>query len=68
MKKFIVGRTIEGKSFIEVDNKYEMPFNVSMDLLRLSGYSYHGRHSERFEFLLLENLEKGKQVLIGANV
>ena len=45
------------------------PFNVFRDLGRLAGLSYNDfdkSRSEIFEFLLPENLDKAKRLIIGA--
>lgn len=76
MKKFIVGVSERGKPTIKINSRYDLTFSVWRDLARLAGHSYNdftfdkprSECGEIFEFLVPENLEQAKQVLIGANV
>lgn len=65
MKKFIVGKADSGKPTLTVQFQ-DLPFNVFSELGRLAGLSYRTIAGETFEFLLPNNVEKGKQILIGA--
>lgn len=65
MKTFIIGKSERGKPTLTVQFK-DLSFNVWRDLSRAAGHSYNRVEGDVFEFLVPAELDRGKQILIGA--